>query len=39
MSELKLPTPDWMDEELVMLQDMAANFMETECVPHYERFE
>ncbi len=39
MSELKLPEADWMDEELVMLQDMAANFMETECVPHYERFE
>ena len=39
MSELELPTPDWMNEELGMLKDMAANFMQTECVPNYERFE
>ena len=39
MTDLNLPTPDWMDEELVMLQDMAANFYQTECAPHYERFE
>ncbi len=39
MSELSLPEPEWMNEELVMLQDMAANFFETECAPHYERFE
>lgn len=34
-----MPEPEWMTEELVMLQDMAANFFETECAPHYERFE
>jgi acyl-CoA dehydrogenase len=39
MTELNMPQPAWMDEELVMLQDMAANFYETEVVPHYERFE
>ena len=39
MSILNVPAPDWMSEEHVMLADMAANFYETECVPHYERFE
>ncbi len=34
-----MPEPDWMNEELVMLADMAANFFQTECAPHYERFE
>ena len=34
-----MPEPDWMNEELVMLQDMAANFFQSECAPHYERFE
>ena len=39
MADLNLPEPDWMDEELVMLQDMAADFYQTECAPHYEHFE
>lgn len=39
MTDLNMPTADWMDSELVMLQDMAVNFYKTECEPHYERFE
>lgn len=39
MADLNMPKPDWMNDELIMLQDMAANFFETECAPHYERFE
>ncbi len=39
MSDIGLPRPRWMSEEHTMLQDMARNFFETECAPHYERFE
>jgi len=39
MSVLDVPRPGWMSEELVMLEDMAMKFFETECMPHYERFE
>ena len=39
MSDIGLPRARWMSEEHTMLQDMARNFFETECAPHYERFE
>ena len=36
---LEVPKPEWMSDDLVMLEDMANRFMETEIAPHYERFE
>ena len=36
---LEVPKPEWMSEDLTMLEDMANRFMETEIAPHYERFE
>jgi alkylation response protein AidB-like acyl-CoA dehydrogenase len=36
---LDLPKSDWMDDELAMLGEACAKFYETECAPHYERFE
>ncbi len=39
MSVLTTPRPDWMDEELDMLAEASRRFYDTECVPHYERWE
>jgi acyl-CoA dehydrogenase/long-chain-acyl-CoA dehydrogenase len=39
MSVLGLPKPSWMTEELDMLADQSRRFFETECQPHYERWE
>ena len=36
---LGVPAPEWMDDELVMLQDMATRFLENEIAPNYERYE
>ena len=36
---LEVPQPDWMSDDLTMLDDMATRFMETEIAPHYERYE
>ena len=36
---LDVPRPEWMSDDLSMLQDMANRFMETEIAPHYERYE
>ncbi|WP_136659862.1 acyl-CoA dehydrogenase family protein [Nitratireductor sp. XY-223] len=36
---LGVPKPDWMSDDLSMLQDMAGRFMETEIAPHYDRYE
>jgi acyl-CoA dehydrogenase len=36
---LNVPKPAWMSEDLELLQDAAAKFLERECVPHYERWE
>ncbi|MCR9137770.1 MAG: acyl-CoA dehydrogenase family protein [Alphaproteobacteria bacterium] len=36
---LGVPQPDWMSDDLVMLQDMANRFLEAEIAPHYERYE
>jgi acyl-CoA dehydrogenase len=36
---LGVSRPDWMSDDLTMLQDMADRFMEAEIAPHYERYE
>ncbi len=36
---LEVPRPDWMSDDLTMLQDMADRFMTSEIAPHYERYE
>jgi acyl-CoA dehydrogenase len=36
---LDLPKPAWVDEEVGMLYDMAARFLENEIAPRYEEFE
>ncbi|RCS24696.1 acyl-CoA dehydrogenase [Phyllobacterium salinisoli] len=36
---LGVPKPVWKTDDVVMLQDMAAKFLEAEVLPHYERFE
>ncbi|MEX3006870.1 acyl-CoA dehydrogenase family protein [Hoeflea sp. TYP-13] len=36
---LEVPRPDWMSDDLTMLEDMANRFMEEEIAPHYERYE
>ncbi len=36
---LEVPRPDWVSDDVSMLQDMADRFMETEIAPHYERYE
>jgi acyl-CoA dehydrogenase len=36
---LDLPRPAWVDEEVGMLYDMAARFLENEIAPRYEEFE
>ncbi|MGN7771718.1 acyl-CoA dehydrogenase family protein [Phyllobacterium sp. 22552] len=36
---LGVPRPEWKTEDVVMLQEMAAKFLEAEVLPHYDRFE
>jgi acyl-CoA dehydrogenase len=36
---LGVPIPDWRTDDVVMLQEMATRFLETEVLPHYDRFE
>ncbi|MEM6460582.1 MAG: acyl-CoA dehydrogenase family protein [Pseudomonadota bacterium] len=36
---LEVPKPEWMSDDVAMLEDMAHRFMETEIAPHYERYE
>ncbi|MHC1550114.1 acyl-CoA dehydrogenase family protein [Phyllobacterium sp. K27] len=36
---LGVPKPEWKTDDVVMLQEMAAKFLEAEVLPHYERFE
>jgi acyl-CoA dehydrogenase len=36
---LEVPQPDWMGDDLTMLEDMAVRFMESEIAPNYERYE
>lgn len=36
---LGVAQPDWMGDDLVMLQDMVNRFLEAEIAPHYERYE
>ena len=36
---LEVPRPDWVSDDVSMLQDMADRFMESEIAPHYERYE
>ncbi|EJN05360.1 acyl-CoA dehydrogenase family protein [Phyllobacterium sp. YR531] len=36
---LGVPKPDWKTDDVVMLQEMAAKFLEAEVLPHYDRFE
>jgi len=36
---LDVPRPEWMSDDLTMLEDMANRFMENEIAPHYERYE
>ncbi len=36
---LGVAQPEWMSDDLVLLQDMANRFLEAEIVPHYEHYE
>lgn len=36
---LQMPLPAWKSEDVVMLQDMATKWLESEIAPHYEEFE
>ena len=38
MDALNLPRPVWMTEDLVLLEDQARRFVETEFAPHIERW-
>ncbi len=38
MSALQIPQPEWMTEDLVLLEEASAKFFERECVPHHERW-
>lgn len=38
MTVLDLPRPSWMTEDLVLLEDQARRFIESEFVPHLERW-
>ena len=39
MSVLDVPRPDWMSEDLVILEDAATRFFANEIVPHYQEWE
>jgi len=36
---LGVARPDWMDDDVAMLEDMAFRWLESEIVPHYARYE
>ena len=36
---LSIPKPDWMDEEVSLVSDMANRFMENEIAPNYDDYE
>jgi acyl-CoA dehydrogenase len=36
---LGVPRPDWMEDDVAMLEDMANRWLEAEVVPHYDRYE
>jgi acyl-CoA dehydrogenase len=36
---LGVPRPDWMEDDVAMLEDMASRWLEAEVVPHYDRYE
>ncbi len=36
---LDMPSPAWMEEDVVMVRDTTAKFIEAEIAPHYDRFE
>src|ERR1700749_2684364 len=38
MSVLNLPRPDWMTEDLVLLEEQARRFMRAEFTPHIDRW-
>ncbi len=38
MTALELPRPDWMGEDLVILEDAAQRFFDNELAPHNERW-
>jgi acyl-CoA dehydrogenase len=38
MNALNVPRPAWMTEDLVLLEDQAARFMQTEFVPHLDKW-
>jgi long-chain-acyl-CoA dehydrogenase len=38
MNELNLPRPAWMTEDLVLLQEQARRFMQSEFVPHLDKW-
>ena len=39
MTVLNTPKPDWMSEDLELLEDASGRLFESEYVPHYERWE
>ncbi|MCC2110879.1 MAG: acyl-CoA dehydrogenase family protein, partial [Hyphomicrobiales bacterium] len=38
MAALDIPRPDWMSEDLVILEDAAQKFFDHELMPHNERW-
>ncbi|PWV99889.1 acyl-CoA dehydrogenase [Hoeflea marina] len=36
---LGVPRPDWMEDDVAMLEDMAYRWLESEVAPHYDRYE
>lgn len=36
---LDMPPPAWMEEDVVMVRDTTAKFIDAEIAPHYDRFE
>jgi acyl-CoA dehydrogenase len=38
MSPLEVPRPDWMTEDVVLLEEQARRFIDAEFVPHLERW-
>src|SRR3954466_6816028 len=38
MESLQVPRPSWMTEDLVLLEEQARRFLESEFVPHVEKW-
>ena len=38
MDSIQVPRPVWMTEDLVMLEEQASRFLQTELVPHVEKW-